>query len=132
MTLLDGIDVGRKVADEVVLGKAAEAQLVDDEIRQRRRWRCVTAEGGDRLALVEPERSDVDESDDVRRVRAERGHDLPAIGVPHEDGRPAQPSENLPQPCDVVGKAGLRELRRGDLVALGLQKTHDIHAQLIG
>jgi len=65
---LGGIDVGREVAHEDVLGQPAEAILVDDEIRERRRGRCVTAQGGDRLALVEPESGDVDEPDDIRRV----------------------------------------------------------------
>jgi hypothetical protein len=79
---LDEIDVGREVAHEVVLGQPAEAMLVDDEIREHRRGRCVTAQGGDRLALVEPESGDVDEPDDIRRLVTERGHDPPAVGMP--------------------------------------------------
>jgi hypothetical protein len=51
---LDGIDVCREVADEVVLGQPAETLLVDDEVRKRWRGRCVAPQGGDRLASSSP------------------------------------------------------------------------------
>ena len=60
---LHRIDVGGEVADEVGLGQP-----------------------GERLALLEPEARDVDEADRVRRVGAERGHDLTAVGVPLLNG----------------------------------------------
>ena len=58
-----------------------------NEMRQRRRDRPLGEKCAERLALVEPERGDVDEADDVRRVRAERGDDLAAVGVSDDDRR---------------------------------------------
>jgi hypothetical protein len=120
-----GIDVGREVAHKVVLGQSAESTLVDDDVRERPRGWRFRAHGGDRFALVEPKRSDVDEPDDIRRVVAEGGHDLPAVGMPHDDAGPVLPGEGLAQAGDIVGEGGQRELRGGDVIALGLQVLHD-------
>ena len=65
---LDGIDVGREVGDEVLLGYPGEALLVDDQMRQRRRRRPASEQRAERFALVESERRDVDQPDDVGRV----------------------------------------------------------------
>ena len=79
----------------------------------------------ERLALVEPERRDVDEADDVRRLGTERGHDLAAVGVSDDDRRTVLELEHLTQAGDVVGERAQRELRRSDLEAVGLQALDD-------
>jgi hypothetical protein len=58
------------VAEEVVLGQPGEALVVDDEVRQGRRWRPGFQQRAQRLALVESERGDVDQADHVRRIGA--------------------------------------------------------------
>jgi len=79
----------------------------------------------ERLALVQAEGRDVDEANDVGRVAAERGDDVPAVAVAGDNRRAGLPREDLSQPCDVVSERGLRELRRGDVVARGLQRLDD-------
>src|SRR4029077_20917216 len=91
-SLLDGVqdpcafrvDVGCEVVDEVVLGEPAEAARVGEEMRERRRDRTLGEKRSERFAFVEAEGGDVDEADDVWRVRPERGHDLAALGMPHD------------------------------------------------
>jgi hypothetical protein len=58
----------------------------------------------ERLALVEGERGDVDEADDVRCVRSEGRDDLAAVGVSDDDRGAVLELEHLAQPCDVVGE----------------------------
>ena len=53
--------------EEVVLRQPGESELVCDHVRKRRRGRRARQEGTDRFALVESERRDEDETDDVRR-----------------------------------------------------------------
>jgi hypothetical protein len=53
--------------------------LVDVKVRERRARRRLTQQGSDRFAFVEPEGSDVDQSDDVRRIFTERGDDLTPV-----------------------------------------------------
>jgi len=65
---LDGVDVSREVLDEVFLGQPREAVLINVEMRQGRTRRCLLQQGADRLALVQPERGDVDQTDDIGRV----------------------------------------------------------------
>ena len=60
-------------------------------------------------------------ADRVRRVLAERGHDLAAVGVADDDGRAFLTAEHVAEARDVVGKRRLRELRCDDVEALGLQ-----------
>ena len=48
----------------------------------------VLEQRADRFRFVKSERSDVDETDRVWRVVAERGHDLTAVGVARDHGRP--------------------------------------------
>jgi hypothetical protein len=67
---LDRVDVGREVVDEVVLGQPGEAVLVDVEMRQGGTPRYLLQQGADRLALIQPERGDVDQANDVGRVGA--------------------------------------------------------------
>jgi hypothetical protein len=81
--------------------------------------------GGDRLASSSPEPGEVDQPDDVARVGAERGDDLLAVGMPHDDGRSIEPGEDLAQPHEVVGEGRQRKLWGGDLLALGLQVLYD-------
>ncbi len=71
---------------------------------ERRRGRAAREERAERLALVEPEGGDVDEPDDVGGLVAERGHDLPAVGVADDDRRAVLKLEHLAEPRDVVGK----------------------------
>jgi hypothetical protein len=85
---LDRVDIGREVVDEVVLGQPGEALGVDVEMRQGGTPRCLVEQGADRLALIESERGDVDQANDVGRVGAERGDDLAPVGVPGNDGWP--------------------------------------------
>jgi hypothetical protein len=59
------VDVGGEVVDEVVLGEPAEAARVGEEMRERRRDRSLREKRPERLTLVEAERGDVDEADDV-------------------------------------------------------------------
>ena len=109
---LGWLDVGGEVIDEVVLGEPAEATRVGEQMRQCRRHRSLREQRSERLAFVEGERGDIDEPDDVRRVRAERGHDLAAVGVSDDDRRAVLKVEHLAQTGDVVGERGQRELRR--------------------
>jgi hypothetical protein len=81
---LDRIDVGSEVVDEVILGQPREALGVDAEVRQRRGRRTLE-QRTDGLALVEPEGRDVNQTDDVRRIGAERGDDLTAVRMAGED-----------------------------------------------
>ena len=59
-------------------------------------------QGAERFALVEAECSDIDESDDVRCIAAERGHDLTAVGVPDDNRWTVLELEHLAQTGDVV------------------------------
>jgi hypothetical protein len=122
---LHRIDARREVVDEVLLREPAQALVVDDQVRQRRRGGSTAEQGPERLALVESERRDEDETDDVRCVAAERRDDLAAIGMAGEHARAVQAREYLPESRDVVGERGLRELRSRDVVALGLQPIDD-------
>ena len=70
---VDRVDVGGEVLDEVVLGQPGEALSVDAQVGQCGRRRTLREQRADRLALVETERGDVHQRDDVRRVRPERG-----------------------------------------------------------
>ena len=118
---LNGINVGREVVDEVVL-RPGEALLVDVEMGQRGgRMAALGEQAADRFALVQAEGRDVDQADDVRRVGAQSGHDLPAVGVAGDDGGTVLAVQHLPQPGDIIRQRGLRELGRGDGVAAGLQ-----------
>src|SRR5439155_25431914 len=78
-----------------------------------------------RFALVTAKGTDVHEGDDIRRVGAERGHDLPAVGVSDDDRRPALTVQDLPQPGDVVRQGGLRKLRGDDGVPLRLEALYN-------
>lgn len=64
----------------------------------------------DRFALVNSEGRDVDQTNDVRRVAAERGHDLSAVRVAGDDGRAIPKAEHVAQSCDVVRERGLWKL----------------------
>jgi hypothetical protein len=89
------VEVAGEVVDEVVLGQPDEAERVEVEVRQRRGGRAVAAERRDRLALVEPERRDVDEPDDVRRVGAQ----MTALQL--------EPSAQAPWTRTMCGKVGM-------------------------
>jgi hypothetical protein len=65
-----------------------ESMRVDVQARERRGLRALCQRGADRLPFVEPEGRDVDQADDVGRVRAEGGYDLPAVGVPARSRHP--------------------------------------------
>ena len=117
----DRVDVGREVVDEVVLGQPSEALRVDVEMRQGGTRRSLLQQGADRFALVQPERGDVDQTNDVGRVGAERGDDLAAVGVPGNQGWPVLAGQDLTQPGDIIGQRGQRELGCSDAVPVGLQ-----------
>ena len=115
------VDIGGEVVDEVVFGEPAEAARVGEQMGERRRDRSLREKCAERFALVEAERGDVDEPDDVRCVRAERGDDLAAVGVSDDDRGALLELEHLAQPRDVVGERAQRELRRSHLEALRLE-----------
>src|SRR5216683_7327035 len=83
---LDGIDVSREVVDEVILWQPDEAPLVDELVNQGRRSWALREQRAEGFSLVKSEGGDVDETGDIRRVRAERGDDLTAVGVANQDG----------------------------------------------
>jgi hypothetical protein len=62
---LDRVDVGGEVVDVVVLGEVGEALGVDVEVGQGRGRRSLLQQRADRLALVQSERGDVDQADDI-------------------------------------------------------------------
>src|SRR5712691_6440843 len=90
-------------------------------MRERRCDRSLREKRPERLTLVEAERGDVDEADDVWSVRAKRRNDLAAVGVSDDDRRAVLELEHLAQPRDVVCERGQRELRRSDLEAVCLE-----------
>src|SRR5229473_1422800 len=92
---------------------------------ERRRHGPLREKRTERLALVETERGDVDEADDVWSVSAERGDDLAAIGVAGDDRGTVLELEHLAQPRDVLGQRVERELRRSDLEAVCLEAFDD-------
>ena len=73
------IDVGGEMVQKVDLGQPREALFVDVEVCDRRGRRYLFQQASDRFSLVEPEPGDVHEPDGVRRIFAERSHDLPAV-----------------------------------------------------
>src|SRR5438445_6332020 len=79
----------------------------------------------ERFALVEAECSDVDETDNVRCLAVERGHDLATVRVSDNDGWTVLEFEHLAQPGDVVGQRVQRKLGCPDLKAVGLQALDD-------
>jgi hypothetical protein len=95
-------------------------------VRQRRGYRSLRQQAAQRFTLVKPERGDVDQARDVRRIRAQGGHDLAAVGVPGDDGGAVLEVQHLAQPGHVVGQRGQRELGRGDMVTVGLQAFDDV------
>nr|WP_230208356.1 hypothetical protein [Microlunatus sp. Gsoil 973] len=103
--------------DEVVLGQPGEAGFIDVEMGQRGPPRALGKQGADRLALVQAERGDVDQADDIGCILAESRDDLATIGVTDNDHRPALARQNGAQPGNVVGQpwvesADRRECRR--------------------
>jgi len=96
------------VIHEVILGQPGEALLVDVQVRERRGRRSLRQQPADRFALVQPEGRDVNQADDVRRVRAQSSDDLPAVGPAGDDGRAVLAVQHLAQPGDVGGQRGLR------------------------
>jgi len=83
-------------------GSQAKTLAVDDQVGQRRGRRSLFEQGTDRLALVEPERRDVDQARHVRRVRAQGGDDLAAVRVAGDQGRALLAGQHLAQPGDVI------------------------------
>jgi hypothetical protein len=94
-------------------------------MRQRRGGRSLLQQRADRFALVKTERRDVDQPNRVRRVGAQRGHDLPAIGVARDQRRAALKAEHVAQSRHVVRERGLGKLRGDDVVAVGLEALDD-------
>ena len=113
------------MVDEIVLGEPAEAARVGEQMRERRCDRPLREKRAERFALVEAEGRDVDEADDVRSVRAERGDDLAAVGVSDDDRGAVLELEHLTQPGDVVRERAQRELRRPHLEAVCLEALDD-------
>ena len=67
---------------QYLLARASRAAVIAG-----RRDRALREKRPERLALVQGERGDVDEADDVWGVFSERSHDLAAVGVPDDDRR---------------------------------------------
>src|SRR5438309_9911651 len=93
---------------------------------QRRRRRASTEQTAKRFALVETEGGDVDERHNVRRIRAQSGHDLPAVGVAGDYRWSRLAPQDLAQAGDVGSTRSLRELRRGDGKPWCLQRSDHI------
>jgi hypothetical protein len=119
------VDVGREVVDEVVLRKPAKASRVREHVCERRRGRAAREERAQGLALVEREGGDVDEPDDVRSLVAERGHDLPPVGMAGDNRRAVLELEHLAEPRDVVGERAERKLGRPHLESPTLKAFDD-------
>jgi hypothetical protein len=113
------------VVHKVVLWQPGEALLVDAEVRQCRGHWSLRQQRADRFTLVQSEGRDVDQADDVGRVRAQRGDDLAAIRVAGDEGRAVLAGQHLAQPGDVIRQRGQRELGCCDVVAVGLQALDD-------
>jgi hypothetical protein len=64
-------------------------------VRQSRGHRSLRQQCAEGFTLVKSEGRDVDQADDARRVRAQRGHDLAAVGVADDDGRAVLTSQHL-------------------------------------
>src|SRR3989442_10255292 len=79
------LDVRGEVRYEVLLGQPGESLLIDDQMAQRRRRRASAEQSAKRFALIETEGGDVDERHNVRLIRAQRSHELPAVGVTSDD-----------------------------------------------
>jgi hypothetical protein len=94
-------------------------------VRERRSRGSLRQQGADRFALVQAEGRDVDQSGGVRRVGAEGGDDLAAVGVADNDGRAVLAVQHLTQPGDIRRQRGFRELGSGEVVAAGLQALDD-------
>ena len=122
---LDRVDVSGEVVDEIVLWDPSEALAVDDEMRECWGRGSLLQQRADRFALVKSERRDVDQTNDVRRVGAERGHDLTAVGVPGDHRRATLKAKHVAQSRDVVGERCLGKLGSGDVVAVGLEALDD-------
>jgi hypothetical protein len=92
------------VADEVVLREPTEALLVDREVGQRGGRVAGPEQRPQRLSLVDAEGGDVDDAGDVRRIGAERGDDLAAVGMAGDDRRPVLAGEDLAQAGDASSR----------------------------
>ena len=114
-----------EVVDEVVLWQPGESFVVDELVGQCRSRRSLRQQPAERLALVEPEGRDVDQTDDVRCVGAKRGHDLPAVGMAGDDGRSVLECQHLAKPGDVICQRREGKLGGRDVVAVGLQALDD-------
>src|SRR6476646_7829363 len=79
----------------------------------------------DRLAFVDRDGRDVDQADDVWRVGAEPGDDLPTVGVAGDDGRTVLEGQYLAEPCDIIGQRREGKLWCRDVVAVGLEALDD-------
>jgi hypothetical protein len=58
-------------------------------VRQCRGRGTLRQQPADRFALIKTEGRDVDQADDVRRIRTQRSDDLPAVGVADDQVGPA-------------------------------------------
>jgi hypothetical protein len=67
------------VIHEVIFGQPSEALLVDVKVRERRGRRRLSQQGSDRSPSSRPEGSDIDQSDDIRRIFTERRDDLTPV-----------------------------------------------------
>ena len=108
---------------EVVLGQPGEALLVDHQLGDGRRRRALAEQRPEGFALVEIERGDVHQADDVRCVRSDRGDDLTAVGVSGDQRRLRLQGQDVAQLGDIVGQRGVRELRSDHVMARRLQTT---------
>src|SRR5258708_20042775 len=90
-------------------------------MRYRRRGRSLSQQRAEGLALVEAKGRDVDQTDDIRRVCAQRTDDLASVGVAGDDGWPVLTSQPLTQARDVVSERSQGKLWARDCVAIGLQ-----------
>lgn len=91
-----------EVVDEVILGQPGEAFVVDELVGQCRGRRSLRQQCAERLPFLDPEGRDVDETDSVRRVRAERRHDLTTVGMASGHCRSVLEGQHVAEPGDIV------------------------------
>ena len=98
------------MADKVLFRQPGEALLVDVQVREGRGRGTLRQKSANRFAFVKAKGRDVDQTSDVRCIRAQGSDDLATVGVAGDDGRAVLAVQYLAQPGDVIGQGGLREL----------------------
>jgi hypothetical protein len=119
-------DVRGEVLHKVILGNPGEALRIDVEMRERRRRGSLRQQCPDRLAFVESESGDIDQTGDIWCVGAEGGHDLPPVRMADNNSRTVLTIEHLTEPSHVICQRALGKLGRNDVVSVSLEPFYDV------